>query len=184
MTLKNVNFSTWLTLLMLIIFTTMVGLSFDFPAKARFMPLVVGVPGIVLCLVQLVMDLRALKAGVSSAPVHHTHLPAGVSADADITLDSELPEFGPHTVRVEITTWIYFIAFIIGLLLFGFYVAVPIMLITFLHTQAEASWKFSIAMAAAATLVLYLMFGALLGIQLFAGFGTPWILHSLGIQMV
>jgi len=179
-TLKNISFSTWLTVLMLVIFVSMVGMSFGFPAKARFMPLVVGIPGIVFCLIQLALDLRAQKAGVS-APAHHVVLPAGVSADADIHLDSELPEFGPHTVRTEITTWIFFVAFIAGLVLFGFYVAVPIMLLTFLRTQAEASWKFSVTMAVVATLVLYLMFDQLLGIQLFAGFGSTWILHSLGM---
>jgi hypothetical protein len=182
-TLKNISFSTWLTVIMLVIFASMVGISFGFPAKARFMPLVVGLPGIVFCLIQLVMDFRSQRAGAAT-PVHHVSLPAGVSADADIALESELPEFGPHTVRTEITTWIYFISFIAGLLLFGFYVAVPVMLLTFLRTQAEASWKFSVGMAAATTLALYLMFDALLGIQLFAGFATPWILHSLGIQMI
>ena len=50
------NFSTWLTLIMLVIFTTMVLISLGYPAGARFMPLVVGIPGILLCLGQLVMD--------------------------------------------------------------------------------------------------------------------------------
>jgi hypothetical protein len=169
---------------MLLIFTTMVGISFGFPAKARFMPLVVGLPGIVLCLIQLAVDLYRGQGAPEHKHVVHVTLPSGVSPEAAGQGETELPEFGPHTARTEIVTWIYFVCFIAAILAFGFYVSVPIMLVTFLRTQAKASWIFSVALAAAATLVLYLMFGALLGVQLHAGFITPWALRSLGIQAI
>src|ERR1043165_7686873 len=44
---------------MLAIFTTMVGIAIiHYPAQARFMPLDVGIPGIVLCLLQLGFEWR------------------------------------------------------------------------------------------------------------------------------
>nr|WP_289624772.1 tripartite tricarboxylate transporter TctB family protein [Sinorhizobium sp. 7-81] len=159
---------------MLAFFIVMVGLSMEFPAKARFMPLIVGLPAIALCLVQLGIDLMP-----SSKSAFHSAPRAGVAHQAGP--DPELPEFGPHTVSQEILMWTYFVAFVAAILAFGFYASVPVLLVTFLRREAEASWRFALALAAAATLVLYLMFGALLHIQLHPGFVTPWLVQAIGI---
>lgn len=183
MTLRNISFSTWLTVIMLVIFTTMVGMSLEFPAKARFMPLIVGVPGIVLCLIQLAIDLFRTPSASANASAIQVRTPANLSSEAG-QAEAELPEFGPHTVRRELVMWGYFVAFIAAILAFGFYASVPVMLVAFLRMQADASWKFSLSLAAAATIALYLMFGALLGIQLHPGFVTPWAMQSLGIEAI
>ncbi len=176
--MRHYSFSTWLTIVMLVFFCVMVGLAMEFPAKARFMPLIVGIPGIALCLVQLAIDLfHSPKSAFHGAPR------AGIAHEVP-GLEPELPEFGPHTVHQEITMWVYFVCFVAGILAFGFYVSVPVMLLTFLRRQAERSWRMSLSLAVGATVVLYLMFGALLHIQLFPGFMTPWILRSLGIGLV
>ncbi|MCZ4089039.1 tripartite tricarboxylate transporter TctB family protein [Sinorhizobium psoraleae] len=172
--MKHLSFSTWLTIVMLAFFIVMVGLSMEFPAKARFMPLIVGLPAIALCLVQLGIDLMP-----SSKSAFHSAPRAGVAHQAGP--EPELPEFGPHTVSQEILMWTYFVAFVAAILAFGFYASVPVLLVTFLRREAEASWRFALALAAAATLVLYLMFGALLHIQLHPGFVTPWLVQAIGI---
>ena len=46
-----------MTLLMLAIFTTMVGVASTYPPGARFMPFTIGIPAIALCLLQLALDL-------------------------------------------------------------------------------------------------------------------------------
>lgn len=174
--MKNLSFSTVITIVMLIFFCVMVGLSMEFPAKARFMPLVVGIPGIALCLVQLAIDLfHSPKSAFQGAPR------AGIGLE--LGPEPELPEFGPHTVRQELVMWGYLVAFVAGTLAFGFYVSIPVLLLTFLRRQAESSWVFTVVVAATATSVLYLMFGALLHIQLHPGFFTPWLLKSLGIGL-
>ncbi|MBP1876303.1 hypothetical protein LPJGGPFB_05208 [Ensifer adhaerens] len=176
--MRHYSFSTWLTIVMLVFFCVMVGLAMEFPAKARFMPLVVGIPGIGLCLVQLAIDLfHSPKSAFHGAPR------AGIAHEVP-GLEPELPEFGPHTVRQEITMWIYFVAFVAAILAFGFYVSIPFMLATFLRRQAESSWRMSLSLAVGATVVLYLLFGALLHIQLFPGFVTPWLLRTVGIGVV
>ncbi|MBB3595842.1 hypothetical protein FHX08_006259 [Rhizobium sp. BK529] len=180
MTLKNINFSTALTFVMLAIFTSMVAISFDYPAKARFMPLVVGLPGIVFCLIQLGLDLFRSPDESASASVGEQI----AAASAPESQHEELPEFGPHTARQEVVMWGYFVSFITGVILFGFYISVPIMLLTFLRRQGEASWKFALALAIAATLALYLMFGRLLGIELHPGFVTRWAMHALGLGAI
>ncbi|MDK1492618.1 tripartite tricarboxylate transporter TctB family protein [Sinorhizobium sp. 7-81] len=172
--MKHLSFSTWLTIVMLAFFIVMVGLSMEFPAKARFMPLIVGLPAIALCLVQLGIDLMP-----SSRSAFHSAPRAGVAHPAGP--DPELPEFGVHTVSQELLMWTYFVAFVAGILVFGFYASVPVLLVTFLRREAEASWRFALSLAAVATLVLYLMFGALLHIQLHPGFLTPWLVQAIGI---
>ncbi|CAN7733519.1 tripartite tricarboxylate transporter TctB family protein [Phyllobacterium sp. LjRoot231] len=175
----KLSFSTWLTFVMLAIFGTMVAMATQFPPNARFMPFVVGIPGIGLCLLQLGMDL--LRApGSQLAESFQPASKAGVPANL---VPEEEPEFGPHTVSRELTMWAYFVGFIAAVLVFGFYVSVPVMLLMFLRREAEASWKFALFLAAAATLVLYLMFGLVLHVQLHHGFVTPVILRSFGFEI-
>lgn len=160
---------------MLVVFTVMVGLSMEFPAKARFMPLIVGVPAIALCLLQIAIDLfHSPKSAFHGAPR------AGIAYDIP-GAEPELPEFGPHTVPQEITMWSYFVGFVAGILAFGYYVSAPILLLMFLRREAGASWRMTLSLAIGATVVLYLMFGTLLRIQLFPGFLTSWLLKSIGL---
>ena len=85
---------------------------------------------------------------------------------------------------VGVASTVGVVAFVAGILAFGFYVSIPILLVTFLRRQAEASWRMTLSLAVAAPLVLYLMFGALLHIQLFSGFVTPRLLTLLGVGAI
>ena len=172
------SFSTWLTTIMLVIFSSMVGIATLYPEDARFMPFIVGIPGIALCALQLGLDAVRAHDGQSWIYRFRSAPKAGKPTEP---AEGELPEFGAHTRRRELVMWGYVVAFIAGILAFGFYVAVPVMLVTFLRREAAQSWRFSLLLGGAATLVLYLMFGALLRIVLFPGFATPIVLRGLGI---
>jgi len=145
------NFSTWLTVTMLVIFTTMVLIATSYPAGARFMPFVVGIPGIVMCLFQLAMDWlgvhRArLAAHFQSAPrAGQHHLVEYPTAELTEEVEAPLPEFGPHTVAAEITIWVYFLVFIAAVLLFGFLPSVPVMVATYLWREAKVRPVWAIA---------------------------------------
>ncbi len=171
------SFSTWLTGVMLLIFSTMVGVAMLYPVDARFMPFVVGIPGIALCLLQLALDgVRAYDGHVSR---HFQTAPkAGKPAEAG---PAELPEFGRHTAKRELKMWAYVVAFIAGVLALGFYVSVPVMLTTFLRREAGASWRRTLLLGVGATFVLYLMFAVLLQIRLHPGFLTPLVLRGAGL---
>ncbi|HKP24877.1 MAG TPA: hypothetical protein VJV39_13500, partial [Dongiaceae bacterium] len=95
------SFTTWLAWVMLAIFSTMVGIATQYPEGARFMPFVVGIPGIALCLLQLGLDAARAYDGHLSR-----HFQTAPKAGKPIESGSaELPEFGRHTTKRELKMW-------------------------------------------------------------------------------
>jgi hypothetical protein len=127
----------------------MVGLAFTYPGDARFLPLVIGIPGLVLCGVQLMIELRGKD------PDEKTY----TSADRI----AELKMFG------------WFAAFIFGLILFGFPYAGPILVGLYLHFSWGEKWYVSLGAAAFAFAVLHGLFNYVLGLPLFEGLVYSWI---------
>lgn len=155
------RFTTVLTFVMLAIFSTMVLTAIRYPAGARLMPLVVGIPGILLCLVQIALDIRQDRR---------------VGSGAQATEDDDRPD----RVGRELAMWGYFLAFIAGLLMLGFWISVPAMLIVFLRNEAKASWTKVLTLTVLATGTLYLVFAVTLQVRLFPGFLTPVVGRWLG----
>jgi hypothetical protein len=143
-----------MTVVMLSIFVAMVGLASQYPPDARFMPLIVGIPAIGLCLLQLGLDFRAALGSKAPAPAAHDE----------------------RTVRREVIMWAYFIGLVGGLLLFGFLLAIPVFVVVFLRHWARTSWRFALGMAAAASVILYVVFVQGLGVALHPGFVTEYVL--------
>ena len=171
------TFSTWLTGIMLVIFTTMVGIATQWPEGARMMPLVVGIPGIVFCLIQLMLDAARVYDGPFFR--HFQTAPKAGKPSDDVV--EELPEFGKHTAKQEVRMWVYFVSFVVGLLTVGYYVSIPVMLITFLRCEAKASWRMALLLGLGATTVIYLLFGLTLRIQLYPGYLSSMILRGVGL---
>lgn len=170
------NFSTFLTLVMLAIFSGMVGIAFQYPPGARFMPFIVGIPGIVLCLLQLLVDWR--NPVVSKAVAEPAAPFIGGLALPEVPHEPE--PSGRELVRREAIILSYFLGFVGGLLLFGFWISVPVMLVSFLRFQARLSWAAAFAAGLGGTLVLYLVFEVVLGIRLHPGFATASVFNALG----
>ena len=143
-----------MTVVMLSVFVVMVGIAAQYPPDARFMPFVVGIPAIALCLLQLALDVRGLLGVKAPAP-----------ADG-----------GGRTLRREIVLWSYFVGVIGGILLFGFLLTIPVFLVAFLRHWAQASWRFALGLTAAASVVLYWVFVQGLGVALHPGFVTEYLL--------
>jgi hypothetical protein len=66
-----------MTVVMLSIFVAMVGIASQYPADARFMPFIVGVPAIALCLLQLGLDFRGSLRSKALAPAAHEEKTVG-----------------------------------------------------------------------------------------------------------
>jgi len=175
---------------MLAIFVVMVSIATQYPPQARFMPLVVGIPGIALCLIQLFIEFRErrqLRGGGSSdtrsefekAQVEVARM-VGHKMDFAMAQEklqaahSELPRSGE--TRREIILWATFIGLVAGLILFGFWLTIPVFLALFLRCYAQESWRFSLALSATATILLYFIFAKGLKVILHGGFITEYLL--------
>ena len=147
------------TLIMLAILAGMVLVAAQYPPDSRFMPWVVGIPAIVLCLLQLGVDLRAARRSGRAQPQ------AGVE-DSD----------PPGTLRREAAMWGFFLGLVAGILLLGFLVAVPLFILLFLRIWARASWPLTLGLVGAACVLLYLVFVQGLNVALHQGFATQYLL--------
>ena len=169
-----------MTGVMLAIFTGMVVIASGYPPGARFMPFVVGFPAIALCLLQLFLDLREMR-NEATAPATGAEIPVAPPEAATLMQMNmnaggiAVEAYTPEVVRKEIIVWGYILALIGSILLFGFYISVPIFLVVFLRTYAEASWRMAILLPAGVSVFLYIMLSYVFRMTLHTGFVTEYL---------
>lgn len=132
------------SLVMLAIFSAMTLIALGFPEKARMMPLLVGVPGTLLALTQLVADLRTTDR------------------------DKHFAE-GEVERRRERHMLAWLGAFLVGVLGFGFLVAAPLLVFAFLRFGQRESWAVALVSGVGVWVILYAVFTRMLGLFLFDG---------------
>jgi len=180
-----------MTLTMLLIFTGMVGVASTYPAEARFMPFIVGIPAIALCLLQLALDLyrrRAPAADDDRDPLKQAEDQVARIAGRRVRFEmpsenamfTESAHDAQERVRREIIAWCYFLGLIAGILLLGFRIAVPVFLVTFLRFQAGTRWRSALLYGGLGALASYRLFEKGLRVWLHAGFLTDLITSRLG----
>jgi len=170
-----------MTLVMLGVFLVLVGIASRYPPEARFMPWVVGIPPILLCLLQLVLDARERRRAAEAVDTR-SDLDKGLDQASRIAGRpvefniaalpvADAPQMSPEEqVRRELILWGYFLGFIGGILLFGFWVAIPVFLVCFLRFQAKSSWSTALLLGLGASIVLFFVFERGLKVQLHRGF--------------
>ena len=138
------------TTAMLAIFAGMSLMAVGYPDKARFLPLLVGVPGTLMCLAQLVFDVRSALQGRAAEDT------------AEATLE--------HPREVKMFFWLAL--FFIGIMSFGFLYAAPVLVFAYLRFGEKEPWKTAILGGFGAWVILYGVFTRLLELFLFEGFLT------------
>ena len=178
--------NTIMTLVMLVIFAVMVGVSSGYPPGARFMTFVIGLPALALCILQLALDARERRRAAEIAsgkrqaetPEDQIARLVGRQIQFDISFDSLAPGGEPlspeEKLRRELIVWGYFLAFIAGIVLFGFRIAVPVFLFCFLRYRAKASLRQALLLTAGASVAFYFIFEKVLRVSLHTGFITDY----------
>ncbi len=138
------------TMVMLAIFAGMSAMALSYPEKARFLPLLVSVPATVMCLVQLIFDVRSARQDRSPE----------YAAEAAL----EYPR--------EVRMFFWLAAFFIGVMCFGFLIAAPILVFAFLRFGEKETWVTAILGGLGAWIILYGVFTRVLELFLFEGFLT------------
>src|SRR5258706_2742995 len=98
--------------LMPVAFAAAVGLSFTYAPEARFLPLVIGIPGLLFSIIQFIKELR----------------------------DRPEPAVTSEEHRREGRIFAWFIAFVGGLGLFGFPYAGPTLVAAYLYFSGRVRW--------------------------------------------
>jgi len=134
------------SLMMLAIFLLFVGQALLFSPEARAMPLLVGVPAIGLCVLQIILDLR--RQGGQAVK------------SALVALDDR-----------PLIAWLA--AFFFGIIAFGFTYGAPPLVAAYLYFAARERPLVAITGGAFCLFVLLVVFEKLLNVQLFDGLVMP-----------
>ena len=183
------------TLVMLSIFVFMVAIASGYPPTARFLPFVIGIPGIVLTVLQLAIDIRDSRKVTEEGPEDtrsdleklQDEVSRRVKGDVELDIAHETlqvvaadrTDASTSRIHREMVFFGYFIGLVAGVLLFGFWLTIPVFLVIFLRLHERENWRFVLALTGATWLIVYSIFDRLLSIILHQGFITEYVVELL-----
>jgi hypothetical protein len=134
----------------------------DWRLQARLYPWAIGIPMLVLAIVQVILDLKGVvaKETVNAAPV-------------DMQLSERTDPALARRRTFNIFSWI--IGYLLGVWLFGFGYCVPLIVFLYLKVQSRESWLLSGGLALIAWLFFYGLFDRLLHIPFPDGEIFTWL---------
>ncbi len=157
----SVDGKVLMSLVMLAIFVGMVGMAMAYPPETRLLPFVIGIPGILLALIQVGMELADARREAESAK-------GAAAAGRDIEAGESVRSAA--TIKREVVLLGYLVALAVAILLFGFWLTIPVFVIVFLRVHERESWRLTLGLAFGAWVSLYLVFDRLLEILVHRGF--------------
>ncbi len=147
----------------LIFFIVFVYQAQDWRLQARLYPWVIGIPMVILALVQVILDLKGIerKQQDNAAPVDfqfsQTALEPAVAQRRAITMFS----------------WLF--GFFLGIWLLGFSITIPLMVFSYLKIQSNEKWTISIILTVMAWSFFYFLFVKLLTLPFPEGLIFTWL---------
>jgi hypothetical protein len=146
----------------LIFFCVFVYMAQDWRMQARLYPWAIGIPMLILAIVQVILDLKGIKAKPSSDA---TPMDYQFSKVTD-----------PVTARKRtITMFSWLVGFFFGIWLLGFPIAIALMMFTYLKFQGNESWVLSIALTVIAWFFFWGLFVKLLTLPFPEGLIITWL---------
>lgn len=132
----------------LIFFIVFVYQAQDWRLQARLYPYAIGIPMIILAIIQVILDLKGVvRKETDAAPVDFQF-----SKNVDPALAKKR--------TINIFAWI--LAFFVGIYLLGFAITIPLLVFTYLKFQSGEKWGISIILTVGAWVVFYTLFVKLL----------------------
>ncbi len=184
-----------LSLGMLIFFSVMVGIATTYPWLAGMLPVVIGVPGILLSLLQLIIDMRDFHRAEgkidprTAFEIYMDEITEHTKGQVKMEISGEKKELttlveDPSVVgrtrgQREFLLWCYFFGLVLLVLLFGFWIGIPVFLVAFLRFYARESWKLTAILTLAAWASMYLLLAVLLEQVLLEGFNSGFIMENI-----
>ena len=146
----------------LIFFIVFVYQAQDWRLQARLYPWAIGIPMILLAIIQVILDLKGVvrKQADRAAPVDFQF-----SQDVDPALAKRR--------TLNIFGWI--LGFFFSVWLLGFTITVPLLVFSYLKIQSGEKWLVSIVLTACAWLVFYGLFVRILTLPFPEGLILTWL---------
>ena len=146
----------------LVFFSVFVYQATEWRLQARLYPWAIGIPMVVLALVQIVFELlgKTTRKETGNAPVDFQF---GQAMDSAVSRRRTL----------NIFSWIF--GFFIAIWLLGFSVAIPALVFFYLKFQAGEQWWLSVALTIAAWLIFWGLFDRLLRLPFPEGQLLIWL---------
>ena len=130
--------------------------------QARLYPWAIGIPMVILALVQVILDLRGYKAKETSD---------GAPVDFQFTQTIE-----PALAKKRaITMFSWLLGFFLLVWLLGFEYGIPLMVFSYLKFQSNESWVLSIILTFLAFVFFWLLFVKLLTLPFPQGLIFTWL---------
>ncbi|MFM2129398.1 MAG: hypothetical protein RL477_944 [Pseudomonadota bacterium] len=183
-----------LSLGMFLFFATMVWIASGYPFLAAMLPLVIGIPGMLLSLLQLAIDMRdyhraegkidprtAFEIYMDDIKQHtggQVEMEVGSGKKELTTLVEDPSVEGRTRAQREMLLWASFYGLVVLVLLFGFWIGVPAFLALFLRYYARESWRLTAILTLAAWIAMYVGLVLVLEQVLFEGFATGWLMEA------
>jgi hypothetical protein len=147
----------------LIFFIVFVYQAKDWRPQARLYPLVIGIPMLILALIQVIFDLR----GVERKP-----------QDDATPMDFQFSQatVPPEVARKRaIVMFCWFFGFFAGIWLVGFSIAIALMVFGYLKIQSNEKWPISIILTTVAWVSFWGLFVKLLNLPFPDGMIQTWL---------
>lgn len=151
-----------LSLVIAIFFVVFVYEAKDWRLQARLYPWAIGIPMLILAVIQVFLDLKGVgpKQSASDAPV-------------DVQLAERTDPVVARRRTVNIFSWL--IGYLVAVWLFGFSYCVPLIVFLYLKIQSRERWPLTIALTMLAWIFFYGLFDRLLHLPFPDGELFTWL---------
>jgi len=148
-----------------VFFCVFVYLAQDWRMQARLYPWAVGIPMVVFALIQVILDLKGVKAKQPGDGAPATPMDFQFTKDID-----------PETAKKRaIIMFSWLLGFFALIWLLGFPIAIPLMMFAYFKFQGGESWVLSITLTVVAWFFFYFLFVKLLTLPFPEGLIITWL---------
>jgi len=151
-----------LSFVFLIFFIVFVYQAQDWRLQARLYPLAIGIPMLILAIIQVILDLRGVKAKETSD-----------GAPVDFQLSQNIDPVLARNRAINIFSWIF--GFFLLIWLLGFPIAIAAMMFGYLKIQSKEPWVLSIVLTAFGWICFWVLFVWLLNLPFPQGLILEWL---------
>lgn len=146
----------------LIFFIVFVYQAQEWRLQARLYPYAIGIPMIILAIIQVLLDLKGVRAKQPSD-----------GAPVDFQFSTNVDPALARRRTLNIFAWI--LGFFVGIVLLGFTITIPLLVFSYLKFQSGESWLLSIILSVCALLIFYGLFVRLLTLPFPEGLILTWL---------